>query len=373
MSNDYIDQIMGFSPNDLDVFQEKPSSTNEANVYKTNPVKLAKSDDGVYRSRVKLIYNPKDIKRSVVHQAFYAMTDENGFFMVRSKMGDGDRNCPLFKSWKKLWFSGDQAKKDWAKKMYEKNESNWVIVQILEDTNQPELVGKFMKWKFPATIKEKFDAKVNPSPESKKTPVPIMDYLFGTPLELVVQPGPDDPTNPQRKQREISYGLSEFETDFAPIIKTDGTSLFTDEEIEILDTFHTAKTDAVKAKTETKRAQATQTIAELTPQVRELYRKAINYLNDNCQIDLVAECGYQEWDEATTKRVQNWIDTVAAMKDPATENVNENNPLIASPAQPQQVTLVNNQPDLLQEVMNEPTVAPGVVDMPGDDPDGLPF
>jgi hypothetical protein len=46
-----------------------------------------------------------------------------------------------------------------------------------------------------------------------------------------------------------------------------------------------------------------------------LYGKVIEYLKEN-SIDLVKECAYQPWDEATTKRVQNWIDIVATLNDP---------------------------------------------------------
>ena len=359
MSNDFIDQIMGFDPQNLDAFKEQSSSNYDENIYKTNPVKLAKSDDGIYRSRIKIIYNPKNIQKSIVHQAFYAMTDQNGFFMVRSKIGNGDRSCPLFKAWKKLWFSKDPNDKEWAKKMFEKNESDWVIIQVLEDINQPELVGKYLFWKLPKAVRLKLDAKMNPSPESKKTPVPVMDYLIGTALELNVSPGPDDPSNPQRKQREINYDLSEFETDFSPIVKTDGTSLFTDEEIETIDTYVTAKNDLVKAKTEARRAQAQQTIADVTPDMKNLYRKAMTYLDENMKLDLEVECGYQPWDEATTKRVQDWIDTVAQHKDPATENVNEDNPLTnpkpSASTQPEFKAQVEVQPemDMMSQVLQE--------------------
>lgn len=104
--------------------------------------------------------------------------------------------------------------------MYDKTESQWVLVQILEDENQPELVGKIMVWKLPKAIFNKMTAKMNPSPESKKSPVPVMDYLIGLPLDLDVAPGPDDPKAPERKQREINYDLCDFDTEYAPIIKS---------------------------------------------------------------------------------------------------------------------------------------------------------
>jgi hypothetical protein len=245
------------------------------------------------------------------------MKDADGFFMVKSKLGNGDKDCPLFKGWKKLWFSGDDSKKEWAKQMYDKSESQWCLVQILEDVNRPELTGQIKVMKLPKAIFVKLTALMNPAPETKKAPVPVMDYIFGRELEMDVTPGPDDPQHPERKQREIKYDLCQFGNDPTPIIKTDGTQLFTDEELELIENFNNARNDVAKAKTEKKKAEAQALINENTPAIRELYVKAIEYLKANA-LDLVKECTYQPWDETTTARVQNWIEIVDAMEDPAT-------------------------------------------------------
>lgn len=312
---DFIDDIMGFDPQDLNVFNEPTKVNYDQNVYKTNPAN-SKSEDGRYRSKIKVLYNPFSVKDSIVKQCTYAMTDGDGFFMVKSKLASGDKTCPIFNSWKKLWFSGDDSKKNWAKQMYEKSESQWVLVQILEDENQPELVGQFKAMKLPKVIYEKMEAKMKPSPESKKSPVPITDYLIGLVLEMDVQPGPDDPANPSRKQREISYSLCDF-GEYSPIIKTDGTQLFTDEELETIDNFATAKENIGKAKTEAKKQTAEKAYAELVPSIKQLYAKAIEYMKENA-IDIVEECAYKEWDEKTTNRVNNWIAAVSQMQDPKT-------------------------------------------------------
>lgn len=310
----FIDEIMGFNPQDLTVFNEPVSSNQNPNIYKTNP-KLSKSEDGKYRSVVRVIYNPFEVKRSIVSQATYAMNDFNGFFMVKSMLGDGNKDCPIFKSWKRLWFSGDESKKEWAKKMYDKSESQWVLVQIMEDENQPEMVGQFKVMKLPKVIFEKMSAKMNPSAESKKTPVPIMDYIFGLPLEMEVAPGPDDPKNPERKQREISYSTCDFGTDYMPIMKTDGTPLFTDSEMETIDNYISAKTEYNKAKNESKKAEKLKIMQDNTPALKQLYQKALEYVKAN-SINLVDECAYKPWDEATTKRVNEWIEIVSSMQDP---------------------------------------------------------
>ena len=343
---DFIDDIMGFDPTNLEVFHEPEVKQYDQNVYKTNP-KDSKSDDGHYHCRLRIIYNPFDIKRSIVQQASYAMYDQDGFFMVRSKLGNGDKECPIFKSWKKLWFSGDDAKKSWAKEMYDKTESQWVLVQILEDENKPELVGQIKVMKLPKAIFNKMTATMNPSPESKKAPVPVMDYLIGLPLEIDVVPGPDDPKAPERKQREINYDLCDFDTEYAPIIKVDGTPLFTDEELELIDSYVTAKNDFAKAKSEAKKAAAQKAIEGLVPQIKELYKKALEYMKEN-SLDLEKECGFQEWDEKTTKRVQNWIEVVAPMRDPKTVTVNE---AVSTPVAEE--VLTDTMSDPAMEVMAE--------------------
>lgn len=318
-----VDEILGFNPSELDVFQEKPKSNGNPNVYRTNP-SLSKAEDGHYRGVVRLLYDPKHVKQSIVNQATYAMTDTEGFFMVKSALGNGDRNCPIFKSWKKLWFSGDETKKEWAKKMYDKNETQWVLVQVMEDDNQPELVGKVLVMKLPKAIYTKMSAKMNPSPESKKQPVAIMDYLVGMPLEIDVTPGPDDPKNPSRKQREISYDLCEFGTDYMPIIKVDGTPLFDEAEMEIIDAFVTAKNNVAKAKTDAAKKKALDEYNASVTNIKPLYQKALTYLRDEANVvDLEKECTYQGWDEKTTARVENWIKLVLDMKDPKTTDINE--------------------------------------------------
>lgn len=353
---DQIDELMGYNPKDLDVFQETTTNSFDVNIYKTNP-KDSTSKDGHYHSKIRVIYNPFNPKKSIVRQANYAMKDINGFFLVKSKLGDGDKSCPIFTSWKKLWFSGDEAKKEWAKKMYEKNESQWVLVQILEDKNKPELVGQIKVMKLPKAIYEKMVAKMNPSEDSGKTPVPVMDYLIGQPLTMNVKPGPEDPDAPMRKQREVSYTVCDFEDDYAPITKVDGTPLFTPEELETIDSYVTAKNDIVKSKTDAKKKAAEKVVESLYEPIKTLYKKALEYLKANA-VNLEEECTYQPWDENTTARVNNWINAVSKMQDPATTVTTEGLEEIAQ-----------NVAKTSQEIANQPTDP--FSDVTGED--GLPF
>lgn len=318
---DFIDEVMGFNPADLSAFNEPEQRTFDANVYKTNP-KDTKSESGNYLSRVRVVYNPFNPKDSIVHQATYFIKSADGSLLVRSRLGDGPadpqfKECPLFKAWKKLWFSGNEAEKERARELFDKSESDYVIVQILEDENKPELVGKFMAMKLPKAIKDKLAARMNPSKDSKKTPYPVMDYVIGLELNMEVTPGPDDPSNPSRKQREISYNLCDF-GDYAPVVKVDGTPLFTEEQLELIDNYVTAFKDSTGAKTEAKKKAATKQLEELRPQLKELYRIAYDYVKENA-FDLREDQGWKEWDEQTTTKVNQWIEIVLAGKNP--ENV----------------------------------------------------
>lgn len=317
---DFIDEVMGFSPDSLDAFNEPESRNYDVNVYKTNP-KDTKSEDGNYRSRVRVIYNPSAPKDSIVHQATYFLKSADGGLLVRSRLGNGPadpefKNCPLFKAWKKLWFSGVESEKERAKSLFDKTESDYVLVQILEDENKPDLVGKFMAMKLPKAVRVKLEAKMKPSKESKKFPYPAMDYVIGLELNMDVVPGPDDPAHPERKQREISYDLCEF-GDYAPIIKTDGTPLFTEEQIELIDAYVIAIKDSTGAKTEARRKAAANQLDVLRPQLRPLYEIAFNYVKENA-FDIREDQGWKEWDEQTTKRVNQWIEMVLDGVNPET-------------------------------------------------------
>lgn len=317
-----IDNILGFDPQDLSTFQEKGPKT-DPNIYKTNP-KDAKSDDGVYRSKVKILLNPFNPKESIIPQATYWMGSMDGSRLVRSSLSEGNKQCPIFSAWKRLWFSGDENKKNFAKKVFDKSESQWVLVQILEDENRPDLVGQFRIMKLAKTIYDKLAAQMNPSAASGKSPYPVMDYVIGLTLELDVKPGPDDPSAPERKQREISYDLSAF-GDYATVIKTDGTPLLTEEEIELVDAYVTAINNFQSGKTAKKKEEGKKAITDLKPQIRPIYQKVCDYVEANLKdvvtgepLDIQKYCGYQEWDEQTWQFVRRFTEMTDACVDPAT-------------------------------------------------------
>ena len=313
--------MMGLNPQDLNVFHEPETTNVNSNIYKTQPSE-SKSEDGHYRCDLRVLYNPADPKNSVVKSLSYSCKDADGFFKVQSALVNGDKNCPLFKAWKQLWFSKDESKKEWAKQMFDRSETQWVFVQIINDENHPEMKGQIKAMKLPKVIYTKMAAKMNPAPESKKQPVALMDYLFGPVLEMDVAPGPADPQNPRRKFREISYDLCEFGTDIRSIINTSGTELFTETELELIDEYNSHKTALAKAKTQASKDKEQAQLDQLSPAIRECYAKAIKFMKDNT-FDLQKECGYTPWSDELKARVDKWIAAVLNMQDPSVTTVNE--------------------------------------------------
>lgn len=340
-----IDELMDFNPTEMSAFQPKEAiASGDAMIYKTNPVKDSRSEDGIYRSRIRLLLNPYSPKESIVPQTTYFLATKDGNRLVRSKLSKGDKSCPIFNAWKSTWYPENPTNREFAKDVFNKSESQWVTVQILEDINQPELVGKFRVMKLAKDIYEKLNARMNPSAGSKNAPYPVMDYLIGLELNMEVKPGPDDPTNPGRKQRETSYSLCDF-GQYSPIIKTDGTSLLTDEEIEIVDTYVTAINDMQYGKTEKKREEGKATVATSREKIRPIYEKVVKYVEENLvdqagkPLNVSEYCGYKEWDENTAEFVNRFIEMTSARVNPRNVSYAEFRGLVTSaPTQSTQPT-----------------------------------
>ena len=66
-----------------------------------------------------------------------------------------------------------------------------------------------------------------------------------------------------------NYDLCDFDTDYLPITKVDGTPLFDEAELETIDAYATARTELVKAKAAAKKEAAQNTINEPSDKVLE--------------------------------------------------------------------------------------------------------
>ena len=93
--------ILSFTADQLAVNNpvEPKTQGGNPNIYRARPAD-SKSEDGIYRAQIKVIYNRYDLRRSVLEQQSYAMQDANGFFSVVSSLTDNDTSCPVFKAWK---------------------------------------------------------------------------------------------------------------------------------------------------------------------------------------------------------------------------------------------------------------------------------
>lgn len=316
--------ILGFNPQDLFNREETPHASGNQNIYKPRPAD-SKTEDGIYHSTIKIIYNPFDVKNSILEQQSYAMQDKDGWFSVVSKLTNNDTSCPIFTAWKKCRYAaeGTVLNEQHKKGIFQKRFSRYVLVQIMEDKNNPDLVGQYMFWKLPKSVYEVINAKMNPSKDSGRAPVPVMDFLFGREIYLEVHPGPDDRNAPERKLREISY-MGEISEDIVSCKNPDGSPLLNAEEQVVLDTYVSAMKEVWRSRDPEFRLNKTKEInaQENTKKLGEIYKRVLENIKSFAP-NLIEELGYKEWTDEQKARVQNWIDIVLKGEDPATfGNVN---------------------------------------------------
>jgi len=328
-------EVLGFNPQDLfGNNSEENQSSNQSNslIYKTRPSDSV-SEDGHYRCKIKIIYNPENPKKSFLEQQSYGIQDTNGFLTVISSLTVDDKSCPIFTSWKKCHYaepgsvlynqalSTDKG----GKQLYDKRFARYVIVQILKDKNQPDLEGSFKIWKLPTAIYTLLQQKMNPAKESGKMSIPVMDYLFGRAINIDVAPGPDDPKQPLRKTREITY-TGEFTEDVVSCVNPDKSPLLNDEEQEILDAYVRKIEKAWKMTCEDdeeiEQRNAIIAAANSSDEYKALlpiYSKVLAKIKEWApKLDSLS---YKPWSEDVKKRVANWIEVVESGNDPATMSI----------------------------------------------------
>lgn len=373
--------IIGFDPSQLSVFTENNRTSNTNNlIYQTKPAE-SKSEDHVYRSVIKVIYSPFDIKHSVLEQQSYALHDSDGWLTVVSSLTINDTNCPIFKAWKKCHY----AKKDedynlWrqaakeeegGRELFQKRFGRYVTIQVIKDINQPGLVGKYMLWKIPASIWTAIDKKQNPAKESGKPKIPVMDFLFGRTIDLEVTPGPGNPGD-ERYRRETTY-TCDISTKPVSCTNPDGSPLLNPAEQAVLDTYIESMKKVWEEEDPEKR-EALQAQVNADPNTKQLgiiYRGVLEKIKTFCP-DLNAELNYKPWDEATTKRVNNWIKIVLEGNDPAVDQPNAAAVAAVASAQSatSQATVTPSADPMPAAFAQAP--APEVPTMPSDE-DDLPF
>ena len=318
--------ILGFNPQDLFSSNESNQSQSSGNtlIYRTRPQDSV-SEDGIYRAKIKIIYNPENPRKSILEQQSYGLQDAQGFFTVISSLTVDDKSCPIFTSWKKCHYAPEGSalynqaltKDKGGKGLYDRRFARYVIVQILKDKNQPDLVGSFKLWKLPMSIYNLIQQKMNPSKESGKTSIPVMDYLFGRAFNLEVLPGPDDKSNPLRKTREVTY-QGEFTDDVVSCINPDGSPLLNDDEQDILDAYVKKMNKVWRMVAERNEKIAEIQKSEEYKNLVPVYAKVLNQIKEWApKLDTLS---YKEWTPEVKARVENWIKVVEEGNDPATSS-----------------------------------------------------
>lgn len=365
--------ILGFDPRQLTAFAENTKNPQKnSNIYHPKPEE-ATSSDGVYRATLKLVYNPFNFNQSIIEQQGYYIEDEQGGLYVVSSLTNGDNNCPIFKAWKKCRYADEgsdlwkqQAKKEQGgQALFDKRFARYVTVQIIEDTNHPELEGKYMFWKIPVVIYNLVKSKQNPSTESNKCPIPVMDFLFGRSIEIEVAPGPG-PKGSIEYKRQTSY-TGELSEDVVSALRPDKTPLLTAQQQVVLNKYVEQMKEIWKEKDSEKRntLQAAVNADPNTAELRSIYGKVLEEIKTFCP-NVYDEFTFKPWDEATTKRVENWINIVLSGQLP---KVNSNAPAPTAGA----MNDITTAPNPFDPSNMTPTPVDTMASPGGMDDDELPF
>ena len=321
--------FLGFDPSQIDALgqNEAPKASNPL-IYKTKPAE-SKSEDGKYHCVIKIIYNPFNPNQSVIEQQSYSLEDKDGWFGVVSKLTNGDKSCPIFKAWKKSHFAkpedGPEAKKlhlqsvpekEGGKGLFDKRFARYVLVQVLEDDNQPEQVGKFLFWKCPQSIWTLVTDKTKPT-DPKKAKIPVMDYLFGRSIDITVTPGEGNPGD-ETYNRQTKY-TGEISYKSVCCLSPDGSPLLNDDEKVVLKNYVSAMEDVWDSKDpEFRKTKEAEIRADAnTAELGKIYNKVLAQMKQWCP-NLIDEFGYKDWTPEVTARVENWIKIVLSGNDPKT-------------------------------------------------------
>ena len=338
--------ILGFDPRQLSILAQTDSkSSSNDNVYHTRPEEST-SKDGVYRSTIKIVYNPFNFTQSIIEQQGYYIEDEQGGLYVVSSLTNNDTNCPIFKAWKQCHFAEPGSvlwkqaakKEDGGQQLFEKRFARYTTIQVLQDKNHPELEGKYMLWKMPKSIYDMVMNKQNPSVESGKCPIPVMDFLFGRSIELEVKPG-EGAKGSIEYRRQTKY-LGEISEDVVSCTNPDKSPLLNAEQTMVLDKYVAQMKEIWKEKDPEERAKKQEAVNAdpNTAKLRAIYNTVLENIKQFCP-NVYDEMSYKPWNEQTTTRVNKWISTVLAGNVPAKkdsaqptpvssvlDNVGSNNP-----------------------------------------------
>lgn len=125
--------------------------------------KSKEGKDNVYKSVVRFVAWHKAPKQSHVHKYVAWMnnpTTNEGFYVdCPSSIG---KKSLIQDTFFKLWKSENVTEKNLAKERFSRKEVHYALVQIIKDPQKPELQGKILVFKFPATIWNMLQSELEP-------------------------------------------------------------------------------------------------------------------------------------------------------------------------------------------------------------------
>jgi hypothetical protein len=172
-----------FDVSSIEVNSTTTSSGSGADFFKPSP---DNGKQGVYEAVVRFVPYLKDKECSIIKKHETFLTHPNGtrksVYSYRS-IGQSD-SCPIVKAWREMNGSKDASINE-RKKDFEQKEKWWCLVQILQDNNKPETVGKVMIWNFGWTLIKKIQDQMGGSSSGMKSRNPF-DVINGRPMRVKV-------------------------------------------------------------------------------------------------------------------------------------------------------------------------------------------
>lgn len=174
MANEF--DIFNLSVEDIDNFQKTEKGSN---MYLPT---ADKGKDGTYTSLIRFLPNPKNPQKSIIRKFVYWLEDTEGkgsYYDSPSTIGE---KCPVQDLFFKLRNSESAVDKKMAEKL-KRREIYYSLIQIIKDSQNPELEGSIKIFKYGYQIKQKIDEELNPQFDE---PCQVFDLFEGKNFELKV-------------------------------------------------------------------------------------------------------------------------------------------------------------------------------------------
>jgi len=169
--------IFSVGVNDLDTGEQKTGGVSD--LYTPKP---DQGQDGVYRSLIRFLPNPKNPRKPFIRKYVYWLEDRegNGFY-ADSPSTVGDK-CPVQDMFFKLRNSESAVDKKMSENL-KRREVYYALVQIVKDPQNRDLEGQVKIYKFGYKIKTKIDEELNPQFDE---PTQVFSPFEGKNFELVI-------------------------------------------------------------------------------------------------------------------------------------------------------------------------------------------